>query len=92
MNMTSEILFGAGALVFGVGVGILYFGGLWKTVQAMAGSQRPTLLFLGSFVARNALLAAGAIGLAMVSDWYHLSVFLIGIIAARMYLTRREHP
>lgn len=92
MNMTNEILLGAGALVFGVGVGLVYFGGLWKTVQAMAGAQRPTLLFVGSFIARNALLAAAAIGLAVVADWYHLSVFLLGIIAARVYLTRRKRP
>lgn len=90
MSMTNSILLGVVSIVAGGAVGFLYFGGLWRTVQALTASDRPGLLFIGSFLARNALLVAAAIGIATIADWYHLSVFLIGLIISRFILVRSK--
>lgn len=90
MNTTNELLTLLLSLAGGTAVGVLYFGGLWRTVQALTASPRPTLLFVGSFVLRNAVLAAGAVGLALLADWYHLAVFLLAVIGVRIVLVRRQ--
>mgnify|MGYP001546364899 CR=1 FL=1 len=40
----------------GIGLGGLYFGGLWLTVRGIAGARHPAPVVVGSYVARLALV------------------------------------
>jgi hypothetical protein len=54
----------------------------------MTSTTRPTLVFLGSFLIRNIVLAAGAVAIVTFADWYHLGVFLPAVIGVRVVLVR----
>jgi F1F0 ATPase subunit 2 len=47
------------ALLAGIGLGLLYFGGLWLTVNQLPLTRNPILLTLGSFLGRLSLTGAG---------------------------------
>lgn len=38
------------SLAAGLGLGLVYFGGLWLTVRGVATTRRPVLLFAASFI------------------------------------------
>jgi len=40
-------------LLIGLGLGLIYFGGLWLTIKNMNQSRSPIVLTLGSFVLRT---------------------------------------
>jgi F1F0 ATPase subunit 2 len=87
-TLTGSVLaFGAGG-----GLSLLYFGGLWLTVQrAVDDATRPTLLLLGSFVGRTALVLLGfhLVIVLMDDQWTLLVASLLGFIAGRTLLVRR---
>lgn len=70
------------ACLAGGALGTLFFGGLWWTVQRSVSSQRPALLFLGSFVLRMSTTVAG---FYFVSGgrWQRLLLCLLGFLVAR---------
>lgn len=75
------------AATAGVAGAMLYFGGLWLTVQQLADSGRPYLLLVASFFVRAALLmllffAVGGIGLPA------LVLAVVVFILTRLLLTR----
>lgn len=80
---------GAGALL-----GILFFGGLWWTVQRGLASGRPALWFAGSFVLRTGVVLAGMYGMYVVSGgrWEALLACLAGLVVARVIVTRLAGP
>lgn len=83
------------AFLAGGGLSLLYFGGLWLTVQrAVDGISRPTLLLLGSFVGRTALVLLGfyLVIVLMGDQWLLLVACLIGFILGRTILVRRWRP
>ena len=47
------------ALVTGISLGAIFFGGLWWTVQKGVSSNQPALWFLGSLLLRTWLALAG---------------------------------
>jgi F1F0 ATPase subunit 2 len=49
----------AGALLWGVLLGLFFYGGLWFTVRSLGGKGRPRRLLWLSFLARLVLTAAG---------------------------------
>lgn len=77
------------ALVGGVALGLLFFGGLWWTVKQIPKSRHPSLLLLGSFAVRTLTLL---IGLVIISSGQPLliGVAMLGFLAARMLLVRRQ--
>jgi F1F0 ATPase subunit 2 len=75
----------------GVGVGVVYFGGLWLTVRRLPDARRPALLLLGSVVGRTVLTLLGFY-LVMGARWERLLACLAGFILARMVLVRRLGP
>ena len=87
------------AWVAGVGLGAVFFGGLWWTIRKGVSSRRPTLWFLGSLLLRTGLAVAG---FYLVSGGHleRLLLCLLGFIMARLavtWLTRspkesRPHP
>jgi F1F0 ATPase subunit 2 len=86
----------AGVLAFGGGVGlsVLYFGGLWLTVRRVVAGAWPKLALLGSFVVRSGLVLLGfyLVILWMGERWELLAVCLLGFIAGRTILVRRWGP
>jgi len=76
----------------GVLLGVLFFGGLWWTVQRGLASRRPALWFVGSFVLRTSVVLAG---MYVVSGgrWEALLASLVGVVVAPTPgLTRRRSP
>lgn len=77
------------ALIAGLALGSLYFVGLWLTVRRMMQSRRGGLPgLLASSLLRLALVV---LGLYLVAGhrWQDYLAALLGLLAARMYWTRR---
>ncbi|MEO7028161.1 MAG: ATP synthase subunit I [Acidobacteriaceae bacterium] len=82
-----EQILTACALFAGVLIGILFFGGLWWTVQKVTSSRQPGLLFAASFLLRTVLTLA-AFYLIGSGSWQRLLVCLIGFVLGRMLVKR----
>jgi F1F0 ATPase subunit 2 len=82
-----EFLMLALACAAGVGLGVLFFGGLWWSVRRAVSSRLPALWFAGSLLVRVGVVLAG---LYVVSrgDWKRLAASLVGFLAARMAVMR----
>ena len=92
----NNVIFLALALVAGLGLGVIFFGGLWWTVRKGVFSKSPALWFLGSMLLRMGIVLAG-VYIVGRGDWQRLATCLLGFIIARfivMRLTRTpiEHP
>ena len=84
----NEILRLVPALVGGMLLGAMFFGGLWWTVQKGMSSTLPALWFFSSLLLRTSLTLAG---FYVISDghWETLLVCLLGFtMARRMTVTR----
>jgi len=66
----------------GLLMGGLYFGGLWFTVNRVAGARNPQLLLGISFLGRSALLLA-AFYLLLLPGWEAAAGGMFGFLAAR---------
>jgi F1F0 ATPase subunit 2 len=84
MNDTGSLVL---ALVTGVLLGAMFFGGLWWTVQKGVSSTRPALWFFGSLLLRTSIALAGFYFMAR-GHWERLLVCLLGFIMARLIVTR----
>jgi len=75
------------ALLGGVLLGAMFFGGLWWTVRKGVSAKQPAFLFLGSLLLRTSITLAGfyLIGRA---HWQRLLVCLLGFVMARLIVTR----
>ena len=80
MNETLSL---ALALVTGVLIGAIYFGGLWWTVEKGSLSKQPALWFLGSLLLRTSIALTGFYLIAR-GHWENLIVCLLGFIIARL--------
>ena len=79
------------ALVTGISLGAMFFGGLWWTVQKGLLSRQPALWFLGSLFLRTWLTLSGFYFVAR-GNWVRLPVCLVGFVAARLIVTRYPRP
>jgi F1F0 ATPase subunit 2 len=75
------------ALVAGVSLGAIFFGGLWWTVRKGMSSKQPAMLFFGSLLLRTGIVLAGFYFMARVR-WESLLVCLVGFIMARLIVIR----
>ena len=66
----------------GMGLGAIYFGGLWLTVQYLPQARYPALLTLGSFWTRTAVCLLGFYTV-MHGQWERLLVCLLGFVCVR---------
>jgi F1F0 ATPase subunit 2 len=80
------ILF-AFALLAGLCIGMMFFTGLWWTVQSAATSRQPGILFAGSLLLRTAL-AVGGFYLVGKGSWLRLVLCLVGFIVGRTIVKR----
>lgn len=79
------------AALVGTLLGLVYFAGLWWTVQKGLTSDRPALIFLGSLVVRTAVVVVGFIVISH-GQVVRLISCLLGFAVARMIVVRRVMP
>jgi F1F0 ATPase subunit 2 len=79
------------SLIAGGLIGLVYFGGLWVTVQRLATSKRPALLALGSFLLRS-FVVISVFYLVMDGRLERLAALMIGFFIARRVLLTRLRP
>ena len=84
MNETLSLVL---ALVAGVLLGAIFFGGLWWTVRKCVSSKQPALWFFGSLLLRTSIVLAGFYFVAH-GHWERLLVCLLGFVMARLIVTR----
>lgn len=75
------------ALVAGIMLGTIFFGGLWWTVRKGVSSKRPALWFLVSFLLRMSIAMSGFYFIGR-EHWERLLACLLGFIIARLVVTR----
>lgn len=76
------------AFAGGVGLGGVFFGGLWLTVRQLPRSGGEPLLFVLSFVARTAAVVAGFYWLSG-GDWLAIMACLAGFLISRRVIIQR---
>ena len=84
MNETGSLVL---ALLTGVLLGAMFFGGLWWTVRKGVSSHRPALWFLGSLLLRMSIAMAGFYCIGR-GHWERLLVCLLGFVIARLIVKR----
>ncbi len=75
------------ALLAGLLLGAVFFGGLWWTVLKGVDLSRPVLWFLGSLLLRTGIVLTGFYFVSD-GDWEHLLGCLFGFVIARIIVTR----
>ena len=86
---TSNVLSVSIALVVGIALGFLHFGGLWLTLQYLPTARQPHRLVWTSAMGRLGISAVGLYGVVRGADWVHLLVCLGGFLSMRYVLVRR---
>ena len=79
------------ALVTGVLLGAVFFGGLWWTVRKGISSRHPAPLFLGSLLLRMGTTLAGFYFIGL-GHWERLLICLFGFVIARFIVMRMTRP
>ena len=74
------------AVLAGAALGVLFYAGLWWTVQHAATFRRPGLSVLASMLLRMGL-ALGGFYLVAGGDWTRLLLCLLGFVLARLAVT-----
>ena len=85
--MMHETLRLAPAMVTGVLLGVMFFGGLWWTIRKSVSFKQPALWFLGSLLLRTSLVLAGFYFVGR-GHWERLVACLLGFILARFIVMR----
>jgi len=83
----NNVLLQALALMAGILLGAIFFGGLWWTVRKGVFSKSPALWFLGSLLLRMSVVLAGFYFVGR-GDWVRLLACLLGFIIARFIVMR----
>jgi F1F0 ATPase subunit 2 len=87
----NESLSLASALISGVLLGAMFYGGLWWTVRQGVSSKRAALWFLGSLLLRMGVALAGFYFVS-AGHWQRLLLCLFGFVLARLAVTRLTRP
>jgi F1F0 ATPase subunit 2 len=79
------------ALAAGLGLGAVFFGGLWWTVRNGLHSRQPAVWFMGSFLLRMGI-ALGGFYLVGWGHWERLIACLLGFVMARIVVHAWTSP
>lgn len=82
----NDILYMVMALIAGLLIGTLFFGGLRLSVKKAVVSKIPALWFVGSFFLRMSIAMIGFYYISLGS-WQRLLICLLGFVAARLIIT-----
>ena len=88
---TADLMAYVPALLGGLLTGLLYYGGLWWTLQRLADTQHPGLLLGMSFLART-VIALAALFWFTDLQLPQILVFMVAFVIMRLVLTRRWGP
>jgi F1F0 ATPase subunit 2 len=80
-----------GALLEGMVLGGIFFGGLWLTIRYTLSSTALGLWLVGSFILRMAIAVAGFY-VVFAGDWQRLIACLLGFVLARFIVARVLQP
>lgn len=83
----SEIISLLPALFAGAVLGLIFFGGLWLTIEYGLRSRNSGLIFFGSFIFRMAIVLLGFYYVG-ANSWPKMLVCLLGFLVTRFVLTR----
>ncbi len=83
----NEIVYIVFALIVGLILGTLFFGGLWLTIQKSVTSKTPAIWFLSSFLFRTGITLIGFYYTSQ-GNWKRLLTCLLGFMVARFIVTR----
>jgi F1F0 ATPase subunit 2 len=75
------------ALIAGLMLGAIFYGGLWWTVRRSVSCNTLTLWLFGSFTLR-AIIAVSGFYFVSQGDWRRLLGCLLGFVVARIGITR----
>ena len=75
------------ALIAGMLLGAVFFGGLWWTVRKGLTARQPALWF-GTSMLLRAVIVLGGFYLVAGDDWRRMLVCLLGFIVARFIVMR----
>ena len=76
------------ALILGLLLGALFFGGLLWTIRQGVSSKHPALWFLSSFFLRVFVTLGGFYFVLTEGQWMRLLICLLGFTVTRFILTR----
>ena len=82
-----DLLSLAFALIAGIMLGAIFFGGLWWTVRKGVSAKHPVLWFFGSMLLRTCIVLLGFYFI-LGDSWQRLLAGLLGFIFARIVVTR----
>ena len=77
------------ALIAGLGLGVIYFGGLWLTVRRLPSAGSPAALATASLFGRLAIVAAGLYAIALAKRWELLVAAMAGMLVVRFVFIRK---
>jgi F1F0 ATPase subunit 2 len=79
------------ASIAGVGLGAMFFGGLWWTLRRAMASQQPALWFAASLLLRMSLTLVGFYFVS-AGHWQRILACLLGFAISRVAITRLTRP
>jgi F1F0 ATPase subunit 2 len=85
--MTLELVI---TFFIGFVIGMMFFGGLWWTVQKIVSSRKPMIWFLSGWLLRMILALTGfyfVLNFSSGTPWKSLLICLFGFILARPFVT-----
>lgn len=89
LNLIFQFIFSLGT---GMLLGIIFFGGLWKTIKNLQKVSQPWLLFLVSALSRTAITLSGfwfvGIWLSPDNQWQRMLICMLGFMIMRYLYTR----
>ncbi len=87
----NEFLSASLALMAGMVLGVIFFGGLWWTVRKGVLSQQPALWFFGSLVLRMGAVLSGFYFVGG-EHWERWLLCLLGFFLARLIVMQFTRP
>ncbi|MDD5456378.1 MAG: ATP synthase subunit I [Candidatus Margulisbacteria bacterium] len=85
--MTNDIIMLVISIIFGLLLGIFFYGGLWWTVRKMLNSKQSALWFLGGRLLRTGIVLTGFYYVSQ-GHWQRFLACMLGFILARLLVTR----
>lgn len=79
------------SLIAGAAAGVVFFGGLWLTVQRMLIVRHPALLMVASLILRAAFVLV-IIYLTSSGEIIRIAASLIGFLLVRFFMVRYFEP
>lgn len=75
------------AFLAGVGLGAIFFGGLWLTVRRTLSSSTLGVVLMAGFMLRVSIVLAGFYAISL-GGWQRMIPSLLGFLMARLLITR----